>query len=222
MDLWQFFVTNFDEVATLTGQHLWMVLVAITVACAVGIPAGVLITRKPALEKGILGFANVVQTIPSLALFGFLIPVPVLGGIGSNTAIVALILYALLPIVRATYAGIKGVDPSVREAGRGMGMTDLQLLWQVEMPLALGVILAGIRVATITSVGIATIAAAIGAGGLGMYIFRGVAGVNTTLILAGSIPAALLALLADFCLGQAERRLAPGEGRTPGVERRAA
>ena len=138
MDLWQFFVTNFDEVATLTGQHLWMVLVAITVACAVGIPAGVLITRKPALEKGILGFANVVQTIPSLALFGFLIPVPVLGGIGSSTAIVALILYALLPIIRATYAGIKGVDPSVREAGRGMGMTDLQLLWQVEMPLALG------------------------------------------------------------------------------------
>ena len=220
MDLWRFFVSNFDEVATLTGQHLWMVLVAITVACAVGIPAGVLITRKPALEKTILGFTNVVQTIPSLALFGFLIPVPVLGGIGSSTAIVALILYALLPIIRSTYAGIKGVDPSVREAGRGMGMTDLQLLWQVELPLALGVILAGVRVAAITSVGIATIAAAIGAGGLGMYIFRGVAGVNTTLILAGSIPAALLALLADFCLGQAERRLAPGHGKGPGVERR--
>ncbi len=221
MDLLQFFVSNFDEVATLTGQHLWMVLVAITIASLVGIPAGVLITRKPALEKGVLGFANVVQTIPSLALFGFLIPVPLVGGIGSSTAIVALILFALLPIVRSTYAGIKGVDPSVREAGRGMGMTDFQLLWQVELPLALGVILAGIRVAAITSVGIATIAAAIGAGGLGMYIFRGVAGVNTTLILAGSIPAALLALLADFCLGQAERRLAPGQGRVSGIERRA-
>jgi osmoprotectant transport system permease protein len=221
MDLWQFFVSNFDEVATLTGQHLWMVLVAITIASVVGIPAGVLITRKPALEKGVLGFANVVQTIPSLALFGFLIPVPLVGGIGSSTAIVALILFALLPIIRSTYAGIKGVDPSVREAGRGMGMTDLQLLWQVELPLALGVILAGIRVAAITSVGIATIAAAIGAGGLGMYIFRGVAGVNTTLILAGAIPAALLALLADFCLGQVERRLAPGQGTVSGIERRA-
>jgi osmoprotectant transport system permease protein len=220
MDLWQFFVTNFDEVTSLTGQHLWMVLVSITVASAVGIPAGVLITRKPALEKGILGIANVVQTIPSLALFGFLIPVPLVGGIGSSTAILALILYALLPIIRSTYAGIKGVDPSVKEAGRGMGMTDLQLLWQVELPLAWGVIMAGIRVATITSVGVATIAAAIGAGGLGMYIFRGVAGVNTTLILAGSIPAAGLALLADLCLGQAERWLAPGHGRVAGIERR--
>ncbi len=221
MDLWHFFVNNFDEVTTLTGQHLWMVLVSITVASALGIPAGVLITRMPALEKGILGFANVVQTIPSLALFGFLIPVPLVGGIGSSTAIVALILYALLPIIRSTYVGIKGVNPSVKEAGLGMGMTDLQLLWQVELPLALGVILAGIRVAAVTSVGVATIAAAIGAGGLGMYIFRGVAGVNTTLILAGSIPAALLALLADFCLGQAERRLAPGQGRVADIERRA-
>ena len=221
MELWQFFVNNFDEVTTLTGQHLWMVLVSITVASALGIPAGVLITRMPALEKGILGFANVVQTIPSLALFGFLIPVPLVGGIGSSTAIVALILYALLPIIRSTYVGIKGVNPSVKEAGLGMGMTDLQLLWQVELPLALGVILAGIRVAAVTSVGVATIAAAIGAGGLGMYIFRGVAGVNTTLILAGSIPAALLALLADFCLGQAERRLAPGQGRVADIERRA-
>ncbi len=150
-----------------------MVLVSIAVAVFIGVPAGVLITRKPALEKGILGFANVVQTIPSLALFGFLIPIPVVGGIGASTAIVALILYALLPIIRSTYAGIKGVDPSVKEAGRGMGMTDLQLLWQVEIPLALGVIVAGIRVAAITSVGLATIAAAIGAGGLGLYIFRG-------------------------------------------------
>ncbi|MFB3068276.1 MAG: ABC transporter permease, partial [Acidobacteriota bacterium] len=160
MELWEFFVSNFDEVLSLTGEHLWMVFVSISVAAVIGIPAGIVITRKPALEKGILGFANVVQTIPSLALFGFLIPLPVLGGIGSSTAILALILYALLPITRSTYAGIKGVDPSVKEAGRGMGMTDLQLLWQVEIPLALGVILAGIRVAAITSVGIATIAAA--------------------------------------------------------------
>ncbi|MEE8349399.1 MAG: ABC transporter permease [Acidobacteriota bacterium] len=220
MDLWQFFVANWEEIATLTGQHLWMVVVAITVASVIGIPAGVLVTRKPSLEKGIIGFTNVVQTIPSLALFGFLIPVPLVGGIGASTAIVALTLYALLPIVRSTHAGIKGVDPSISEAGRGMGMTDFQLLWQVEMPLALGVILAGIRVAAISSVGLATIAAAIGAGGLGMFIFRGVASVNTTLILAGSIPAALLALLADFCLGQAERRLAPGKGRTLKGERR--
>ncbi len=212
MELWEFFVSNFDEVLRLTGEHLWMVFVSITVAAVIGIPAGVVITRKPGLEKGILGFANVVQTIPSLALFGFLIPLPVLGGIGASTAILALILYALLPITRSTYAGIKGVNPSVKEAGRGMGMTDLQLLWQVEIPLALGVILAGIRVAAITSVGIATIAAAIGAGGLGMYIFRGVAGVNTTLILAGSIPAALLALLTDFGLGWVERLLSPPQG----------
>lgn len=221
MQLWHFFLTNFEEVLTLTGQHLWMVFVSIAAASAIGIPAGVLITRRPRLEKSVLGFANVVQTIPSLALFGFLIPVPILGGIGASTAIVALVLYALLPIVRSTYVGVKGVDPSVKEAGRGMGMTDGQLLWQVELPLALGVILAGVRVAAITSVGIATIAAAIGAGGLGMYIFRGVAGVNTTLILAGSIPAALLALLTDFSLGRIERRLAGRRRCRPDMERRA-
>ncbi len=169
---------------------------------------------KARFGKGILGFANVVQTIPSLALFGFLSPIPVVGGIGASTAIVALTLYALLPIIRSTSAGIQGVDPSVKEAGRGMGMTDLQLLWQVEIPLALGVIVAGIRVAAITSVGIATIAAAIGAGGLGMYIFRGVAGVNTTLILAGAIPAALLALLTDFGLGWMEKLLKSPQRRS--------
>ncbi len=214
MNLWEFFTSNYDEVLTLTGQHLWMVLVSIAAAVMIGVPAGVLITRKPALEKGVLGFANVVQTIPSLALFGFLIPIPVVGGIGASTAIVALTLYALLPIIRSTYAGIPGVDPSVKEAGRGMGMTDLQLLWQVEIPLALGVIVAGIRVAAITSVGIATIAAAIGAGGLGMYIFRGVAGANTTLILAGAIPAALLALLHDFGVGWMEKLLKSPQRRS--------
>jgi osmoprotectant transport system permease protein len=155
----------------------------------------------------VLGVANVFQTVPSLALFGFLIPVPLLGGIGSRTAVVALVLYALLPIVRNTYTGIVGVDPAVVEAARGMGMTDRQLLWHVELPLALGVILAGIRVATVISVGIATIAAAIGAGGLGTYIFRGLAMVNNQVILAGAVPAALLALLADFSLGRVEHRL---------------
>lgn len=220
MELWEFFLTNRDEVLSLTSQHLWLVLSAIALASAIGIPAGILMTRKPGLEKVILGFANVVQTIPSLALFGFLIPVPFIGGIGPTTAIVALVLYALLPIVRNTYAGIQGVDHAIKEAGRGMGMTNLQLLWQVEIPLSLGVILAGIRVAAITSVGVATIAAAIGAGGLGMYIFRGVAGVNTTLILAGAIPAALLALIADFLLGRIESLLTPGPSTLPHVEKR--
>jgi osmoprotectant transport system permease protein len=153
----------------------------------------------------VLGLANVFQTIPSLALFGFLLPVL---GIGAWTAIAALVVYGLLPIVRNTYTGIAGVDPAVVEAGRGMGMTDRELLAMVELPLAAGVILAGIRVATVVSVGIATIAAAIGAGGLGVYIFRGVAVVDYTLILAGALPAAVLALLADGVLGLAQRRLA--------------
>jgi len=161
-----------------------------------------------------LGAANVVQTIPSLALFGFLIPLPFFGGIGERTAIVALILYALLPIILNTHTGIVGVDPAIREAGRGMGMTDWQLLTQVELPLAMGVIMAGLRVATVISVGVATIAAAIGAGGLGTYIFRGVSMVDNQLILAGAIPAAILALLADFLLGLAERWLSPKGLRT--------
>ncbi len=173
-------------------------------------PLGILLTRRPGLRPPVLGLANVFQTIPSLALFGFLIPIPFIGGVGARTAIVALVLYALLPIIRNTYAGIQGIDPAVREAGRGMGMTDRQLLFMVEIPLAFGVILAGIRVATVIGVGVATIAAAIGAGGLGVFIFRGVAMVNNTLILAGAVPAALMALAADFLLGRLERRFAPG------------
>lgn len=215
MQLWNFFISNLDEVLILTGQHVSMVFVSIFVASGLGIPAGLLMTRRPGLEKVVLGFTNIIQTVPSLALFGFLIPVPVLGGIGSRTAIVVLVLYALLPIIRGTYAGMKSVDPSVKEAGRGMGMSDRQLFWQVEFPLSLSVILAGVRVATITSVGVATIAAAIGAGGLGVYIFRGVASVNTTLILAGSVPAALLALTADFALSQGEKLLGRQFGRSP-------
>ncbi len=188
----------------LLGQHVGLVAISTAIASALGLPLGVLVARRPAWRRPVLGLANVFQTIPSLALFGLLIP---LFGIGAWTAITALVVYALLPIVRNTYAGIAGVDPAVREAGRGMGMTDGELLRLVELPLAAGVILAGVRIATVVSVGIATIAAAIGAGGLGVYIFRGVATVDNTLILAGAIPAALLALFADALLGFVERRL---------------
>jgi osmoprotectant transport system permease protein len=208
MNLLEFYSHNSREVLGLVGQHLYLVAVSTSVAVAIGLPLGVLLTRRPAWRGPVLGVANVFQTIPSLALFGFLIPLPFIGGIGARTAIVALVVYALLPIVRNTYTGIVGVDPAVREAGRGMGMTDRELLTMVELPLAAGVILAGIRVATVVSVGTATIAAAIGAGGLGVYIFRGVAMVNDVLILAGALPAALLALLADGLLGVVERRLA--------------
>ncbi|MEG4392510.1 ABC transporter permease [Microcoleus sp. BROC3] len=195
-------------------EHLYLVTVAIFIAIIVGIPLGILATRKPKLKKPILGFANIMQTIPSLALFGLLIPLPVLGGIGARTAIIALTLYSLLPIIRNTYTGIVGVDPAIAEAGRGMGMTDMQLLWQVEIPLALGVILAGVRVAAVIAIGLATIAAAIGAGGLGVFIFRGVATVNNQLLLAGAIPAALMALAVDFGLGLVEARLSKSTLKT--------
>jgi osmoprotectant transport system permease protein len=188
----------------LLGQHVGLVAISTAIATFIGLPLGVLVARRPAWRRPVLGLANVFQTIPSLALFGLLIPV---FGIGAWTAITALVVYALLPIVRNTYAGLAGVDPAVREAGRGMGMTDGELLRLVELPLAAGVILAGVRIATVVSVGIATIAAAIGAGGLGVYIFRGVATVDDTLILAGAIPAALLAIIADTLLGFVERRL---------------
>jgi osmoprotectant transport system permease protein len=209
MNVFQFIVQNRSEVMELTLEHLWMVAVSTFLAVLIGIPLGILITRWPGLNKPVLGSANVIQTIPSLALFGFLLPVPWIGARAERLAILALTLYALLPLIRNTYAGIKGVDPSVLEAGRGMGMTNRQLLFQVELPLALGVIIAGVRVATVISVGLATIAAAIGAGGLGEYIFRGLAMVSNQLILAGAIPAALLALLADVSLGWLEKRLSP-------------
>ncbi|MBZ5704252.1 MAG: ABC transporter permease [Acidobacteriia bacterium] len=210
MNVWQFMLQNHAEVAELTLEHLWLVGVSTVFAVLIGIPLGVLITRWPALNKPILGSANIIQTIPSLALFGFLLPAPWIGERADRLAILALTLYALLPLIRNTYTGIKGVDPAVVEAGRGMGMTDRQLLFQVELPLALGVIIAGVRVAAVISVGLATIAAAIGAGGLGEYIFRGLAMVNNQVILAGAIPAALLAILADVSLGWLEKRLSPG------------
>lgn len=206
MNLARFYLDNTREVVGLVGQHLLLVLVSTAIAVAIGVPVGILLTRRPAWRGPVLGLANVFQTIPSLAMFGFLIPLPFLGGIGARTAIVALVVYALLPIVRNTYVGISGIDPAVREAARGMGMTDGELLRIVELPLSAGVILAGIRVATVVGVGTATIAAAIGAGGLGVYIFRGVAVVDNTLILAGAVPAALLALGADGLLGMLERR----------------
>lgn len=209
MNVFGFILQNHAEVLKLTLEHLWMVVASTLLAVIVGIPLGILITRRPGWNKPVLGSANIIQTIPSLALFGFLLPVPWIGARAERLAILALTLYALLPMIRNTYAGIKGVDPSVVEAGRGMGMTDRQLLFQVELPLALSVIIAGVRVATVISVGLATIAAAIGAGGLGEYIFRGLAMVNNQLILAGAIPAALLALLADVTLGWLERRISP-------------
>jgi osmoprotectant transport system permease protein len=209
MNVFQFVAQNHAEVLRSTREHLWMVLASTFLAVLIGIPLGILISRRPGWNKPVLGSANVIQTIPSLALFGFLLPVPWIGARSERLAILALTLYALLPLIRNTYAGIKGVDPAVVEAGRGMGMTDRQLLWRVELPLALGVIIAGVRVATVISVGLATIAAAIGAGGLGEYIFRGLNMVNNQLILAGAIPAALLALLADVFLGWLERRLSP-------------
>ena len=209
MNLWQFMLQNHTEVLDLTLEHLWLVGISTLLAVLVGIPLGILITRWPALNKPVLGGANIIQTIPSLALFGFLLPAPWIGARADRLAILALTLYALLPLIRNTYVGIQGVDRSVVEAGRGMGMTDRQLLFQVELPLALGVIIAGVRVATVISVGLATIAAAIGAGGLGEYIFRGLAMVNNQVILAGAIPAAAMALLADVSLGWLEKRLSP-------------
>ena len=209
MNVWQFMLKNHLELLDLTLEHLWLVGISTVLAVLVGIPLGVLITRWPALTKPVIGGANVIQTIPSLALFGFLLPAPWIGARADRLAILALALYALLPLIRNTYVGIKGVDPAVVEAGRGMGLTNSQLLWQVELPLALGVIIAGIRVATVISVGLATIAAAIGAGGLGEYIFRGLAMVNNSVILAGAIPAAAMALVADVSLGWLERKLSP-------------
>ena len=205
MKVLQFMWTARTEILQLSVEHVFLVFVSISIAVAIGVPVGILMTRKPRLGRPILAFANIVQTIPSLALFGFLIPIPYIGGIGTRTAIIALLLYSLLPIIRNTFTGISGVDPAVREAARGMGMTDNQILRQVEIPLSLGVIFAGIRVATVIAVGVATIAAAIGAGGLGMFIFRGTSMLDYRVILAGAIPAAIIALAADFGMSAMER-----------------
>jgi len=201
----QFMWADRSEILHLSAEHVFLVFVSIALAVAIGVPVGILMTRRPRMGKPILAFANIVQTIPSLALFGFLIPIPYVGGIGTRTAVLALLLYSLLPIIRNTFAGISGVEPAVREAARGMGMTNSQILWQVEIPLSLGVIFAGVRVATVIAVGVATIAAAIGAGGLGMFIFRGTSMLDYRVILAGAIPAALIALAADFGMSTLEK-----------------
>ena len=198
-----------EEISRLTADHLLLVVNAMVVAIAIGVPLGIFLTRRPKARPWLLGFANIMQTIPSLALLGFLIPIPFIGGIGKRTAIVALVLYALLPILRNTFVGILGVEAAVCESAVAMGMTDSQLLRQVQLPLAAPTIMAGIRVATVTTIGTATIAAIIGGGGLGVFIFRGVASLDTVQILAGAMPAALIALAADGGLGWVERRLSP-------------
>jgi osmoprotectant transport system permease protein len=207
MSTWSFFLEHHAEIFDTTLEHLTLVVIAMAFAILIGVPLGMLVVQRPALRTLALGIASILQTVPSLALFGFLIPIPFIGGIGRRTAIVALVLYALLPILRNTYVGLTGIDPAVLEAAEAMGMTNAQILWRVRLPLALAVIMAGIRTATVITIGVATIAAVIGAGGLGTFIFRGVAMVSDAVILAGAIPAALLAILADLLLGLLERRL---------------
>jgi osmoprotectant transport system permease protein len=194
------------EIVRLSAEHLWLVAIAVLVAVAIAAPSAVILTRRARLRRWTLGVVNVVQTVPSLAVFGFLLPLPFLGGVGKPTAIVALILYALLPILRNMVVGILGVDHGVRESAVAMGMTGGQILWGVELPLAFPTILAGIRIATVTTIGTATIAAAIGGGGLGTFVFRGIAMADTKTILAGAVPAALMAIAADEALGWIERR----------------
>ncbi|HEX5434647.1 MAG TPA: ABC transporter permease [Candidatus Angelobacter sp.] len=203
----KYFATHQREIATLTGEHLWMVGVSMLLAIAIGVPLGILLTRRPQWKTVVLGSNSAIQTIPSLALFGLLLPLPWLGARADRLAIFALTLYALLPIIQNTYVGISGVAAPVREAALAMGLTNKQLLLQVELPLAANVIVAGIRVATVFVIGLATIAAAIGAGGLGEFIFRGLAMVNNNVILAGAIPAALMALVADGLLALLQHRL---------------
>jgi osmoprotectant transport system permease protein len=201
----QFLSQYGTQIATLTMEHLWLMGAAMLLAAAIAVPAGVWLTRAPRWAGPVIGVANVLQTIPSLAMFGFLLPLPWLGERAARIAIAALTAYALLPILRNTYAGIRGIEPAVLEAAEAIGLTSRQRLLKVELPLAASFILAGLRTATVTCVGIATIAAAVGAGGLGELIFRGVASIDNRLVLAGAVPAALLALAADGVLGLAER-----------------
>jgi osmoprotectant transport system permease protein len=205
----RFWLTHRQELAALVAEHVLLVAISTAIAVAIGVPLGVFAARRPRLASPLVGIANVVQTVPSLAMFGFLLPVPLLGGVGARAALAVLVLYALLPIVRSTIVGMTGIDKSIREAGVAMGMTPRELLRQVELPLALPSIIAGVRVAAVVGVGSATIAAAIGAGGLGQYIYRGLSMVDSTVILAGAIPAALLALFVDGALFWLERQLSP-------------
>src|ERR1700723_1271087 len=201
MNWYEFLLRNRGEVFERTIEHIGLVGASMAISLLIGLPLGIALVRRVRLQRWVIGVANVVQTIPSLALFGFLIPVPWIGGVGASTAIVALSVYAVLPILRNTSTGIAEVDPAIIESARGMGMTPRQVLWQVQLPLAAPVVLAGIRVATVISIGVTTIAAAIGAGGLGVFIFRGLAMVNNQVILAGAIPAAGIAIAVDSGLG---------------------
>src|SRR5512132_3542394 len=210
----EFLKANWPDILAHIAQHVWLVFISIAIASAIALPVGILISRKKSLRAPVLGIANVMQTIPSLALFGFLIPLPFIGGIGPRTAVVALVFYALLPIIRNTVTGILGVDKSVREAAVAMGMTDWQVLLQVELPLAMSVILTGVRVAVVITIGVAIIAAEVGAGGLGEDIFRGLRLNDNRLLLAGAVPSALMALAADFGFGLIEKRFEPGAART--------
>src|SRR3989442_5167061 len=209
----EFLKANWSDILSHIRQHVWVVFVSIAIAVAIALPLGILITRRKRLRSPGLAIANVMQTIPSLALFGFLIPLPFMGGIGPRTAIVALVFYAMLPIIRNTVTGILGIDKSVREAAVAMGMTDAQVLLQVELPLAMSVILTGVRVAVVITIGVAIIAAEVGAGGLGEYIFRGLRLNDNRLLLAGAVPSALMALLADFGFTEFEKRFV--ENRRP-------
>ncbi len=212
MSFLEFLSGRWPELVELTIQHIVLVTASVGAAIAIAVPLGLAITRIPALGRPLLGFASVIQTVPSLALFGLLIPLPLIGGIGSRTAIIALILYALLPILRNTVTGVKQLDPAILDAADGMGMTDWQRLTLVEIPLALPSIFAGIRIAAVVGVGLVTIAAAVGAGGLGSFIFRGLAMLDSRLLFAGAIPSALLALAADGGLALLESRLAFSRG----------
>ncbi|HKE26758.1 MAG TPA: ABC transporter permease [Bryobacteraceae bacterium] len=197
-----------SEIASASLEHVELVLITLVIAAVLGLPAAVLILRRARWRRFVVGFVNIAQTVPSLAMFGFLLPLPLVGGIGKRTAIVALTLYALLPIVRNTLVGLLGVDAGVRESAEAMGMTERQILWQVELPLATPSIVTGFRLATVATIGTATIAAAIGGGGLGVFIFRGIAMYDKSMVLAGAVPAAAMAIAADEVLGFIERRLA--------------
>ncbi len=212
MSFLEFLAGRWTEILGLTLEHVVLVVISTVAGVLIAVPLGLAITRIPALGRPVLGFAGVIQTVPSLALFGLLIPLPFIGGIGSRTAIIALVLYALLPILRNTVTGVRQVDPAILDAANGMGMTDWQRLTLVEVPLALPSIFSGIRIATVVGVGLVTIAAAVGAGGLGSLIFRGLAMLDSRLLFAGAIPSAILALLADAGLAMLEARLVASRG----------
>ena len=216
----EFLRSNWSDLLAHIAQHLWLVFVSTAIAAAIGVPLGILITRRKSLRGPVLGIANVMQTIPSLALFGFLIPLPFIGGIGPRIAIIALVVYALLPIIRNTVTGILGVDKNVREAAVAMGMTEAQVLFQVELPLAMGVLLTGVRVAVVITIGVAIIAAEVSAGGLGEYIFRGLRMNDSRLLLAGAVPSAAMALIADFGFGLVEKHFDTSNARRTKMRQR--